>query len=112
MKKILFSMVTILIIGCAATPAQTPEFTYQGRLLDGSLPASGTYEMRFRLFDAESAGTQQPQPAPITLDFTVTGGNPVTVANGVFTVKLDFTASAFPGAARFLEIGVRKTTDP
>lgn len=98
---------------CVATNAQTPEFTYQGRLVDGSLPASGTYEMRFRLFDAESGGTPQPPATPITLDFTIAGGNPVTVTNGVFTVKLDFSVNAFPGAARFLEISVRRTaSDP
>lgn len=93
--------------------AQTSEFTYQGRLVDGSLAANGTYEMRFRLFDAETDGTQQPQPTPITLDFTVAGNNPVSVTNGVFTVKLDFTSAAFPGAARFLEISVRRNAiDP
>lgn len=103
----------IFLIFCSAAFGQTGEFTYQGRLVDGSLAASGTYEMRFRLFDAETDGTQQPQPTPITLDFTVAGSNPVTVTNGVFTVKLDFTAIAFPGAVRFLEISVRRTaSDP
>ncbi len=92
---------------------QSSEFTYQGRLVDGSLAASGAYEMRFRLFDAETDGTQQPQPTPITLDFTVANGNPVTVATGVFTVKLNFTSAAFPGPARWLEIYVRRTAaDP
>lgn len=98
---------------CVPAVAQPTEFTYQGRLVDGSLGANGTYEMRFRLFDAETGGTQQPQPTPITLEFTVAGSNPVTVSNGVFTVRLDFSNAAFPGAARFLEISVRRTaSDP
>lgn len=98
---------------CSAAFAQTSEFTYQGRLVDGSLAASGTYKMRFRLFDAETEGTQQPQPGPITIEFTLANGNAVVVSNGIFTVKLDFTASAFPGAARFLEISIRRNAaDP
>ena len=112
MKKYLCLYFLFLCL-CVPAVAQTTDFTYQGRLVDGSLAASGTYEMRFRLFDAENGGTQQPQPTPITLDFTLANGNAVTVTNGIFTVKLDFTASAFPGAARFLEISVRRTaTDP
>ncbi len=31
----------------------------------------------------------------------------VAVSNGIFTVTLDFGTNAFPGANRFLEIGVR-----
>lgn len=93
--------------------AQTSAFTYQGKLNDNSIAGNGPYEMRFRLFDAETGGVQQPQPTPITLDFTVAGGNAVTVTNGVFTVRLDFTAAGFPGAPRFLEISVRRTAaDP
>jgi hypothetical protein len=34
----------------------------------------------------------------------------VQVASGVFTVQLDFGAAAFPGADRYLEIGVKKIT--
>lgn len=93
--------------------AQTSAFTYQGKLNDAGSAANGPYEMRFRLFNAGTGGEPQPQSAPITLDFTVAGGNAVPVANGVFTVRLDFTAAAFPGPARFLEISVRRTAaDP
>ena len=48
-----------------------------------------------------------PQPTPVTLNFTVAGGNAVSVTNGTFTVSLNFGAAAFPGANRFLEISVR-----
>ena len=92
--------------------AQTTQFTYQGKLTDGATPASGTYEMEFKLFDALTGGTQQPQPVPITIDLTVANGNPVTVTGGIFSVKLDFSVNSFTGANRWLEIAVRKPTDP
>ena len=77
--------------------AQGTAFTYQGRLNDGANPASGIYDLRFAIYDAASAGNQQ--------------GNLLTnsatlVSNGLFTVTLDFS-NQFPGAARWLEIGVR-----
>src|SRR5215510_384637 len=104
----LFFVVVVLVSGTAAF-AQTTAFIYQGKLSDGGSAPSGTviYEMQFKLFDASSGGLQQPQPTPVTLNFTVAGGNAVSVVNGVFTVSLDFGAGAFPGANRFLEISVR-----
>lgn len=93
-----------VFLGAFSISAQTAAFTYQGRLTDGMMAANGTYEMQFRLFDAESAGTQ--------VGSTITN-NSVSVANGVFTVTLDFGSSPFAaGTNRWLEIGVRKATDP
>ncbi len=79
--------------------AQGNAFNFQGRLNDGTNPANGSYDLQFRLFNA------------------ITGGNPVgTVAerpntpliNGVFSVNLDFGATAFnsPNAV-FIEIAVK-----
>src|SRR5258706_3834055 len=76
--------------------AQTSSFTYQGRFTDGGTAANGTYDMQFKLFD--TAGNQIGQ--------TITS-NTVAVSSGVFTVQLDYGATAFPGTDRFLEIGVR-----
>lgn len=91
-------------LGVVSAAAQTTAFTYQGRLTDGVTAANGTYEMQFRLFDAESGGTQ--------IGSTITN-NTVTVSNGVFTVTLDFGSSPFAaGTNRWLEIGVRKAADP
>lgn len=92
-----------VVIFSMTAQAQTPAFTYQGRLTDGSMAASGTYEMQFKLYDALTAGTQ--------IGSTVTNTN-VTVTNGTFTVTLDFGAAAFPGANRFLEIAVKKPAEP
>ncbi len=83
--------------------AQTTSFSFQGRLTDGTSPANGTYDLMFTLFDVPAGGTK------IGSVQTVTS---VAVANGVFTVLLDFGAPAFSGADRFLEIAVKKPADP
>ena len=100
MKKIalLFSIVVLASGFCFA---QTTGFTYQGKLGDAGAPANGSYDLRFTMWDAASGGNQQPQPSPVTV--TRPG---VLVANGGFTVRLDFGAS-FPGGDRYLEVSVR-----
>ncbi len=97
--------VCLIVFGCfAAVRAQTSVFTYQGRLTDTNIAASGTYQMQFSLFDALSGGTQQGS--------TILN-NSVTVSNGIFTVQLDFTAAPLAaGADRWLEINVKKPADP
>ena len=77
-------------------------FTYQGLLKKSGTPCFGTCDLRFTLWDAESAGTQ-------------IGGlqttSRVALTNGLFTVELngaaEFGASAFDGNARWLQISVR-----
>ncbi len=88
-------------VGVSAAIAQTPlgtGFTYQGQLKDAGIPASGTYDMRFRLFDAAGGGAQ------IGSTDCVDGVMPV---DGLFTVEIDFAAAPFDGNARWLEIAVR-----
>ena len=77
--------------------AQTSAFTYQGRLTDNGSPASGIYDLRFSIYDADTGGTEV--AGPVT-------NSPVAVSNGLFTVTLDFGASVFDGSDRWLEIGV------
>src|SRR5438132_5394454 len=98
-----FVMLLLALASAGATKGQqTTAFTYQGRLTDGGAPANTNYDLQFTLWDALSGGTQQPQPAPAALTKTN-----VAVTGGVFSVLLDFGVSAFPGADRFLEVGVR-----
>lgn len=78
----------------------TTEFTYQGELKSGPSPASGPHDFRFRLYDAFAGGSQQG---------TTLCANNVTVANGRFTILLDFGAQ-FTGQKRFLEIEARADT--
>lgn len=92
-----------MIFASALAAGQSSSFTFQGKLNDGGMPASGTYEMQFRLTD--SLGTQ--------VGPTFTNSN-VTVAGGIFTVRLTFGSLAFNGDPRFLEISVRPSgsSDP
>src|SRR6267142_1664180 len=78
--------------------AQSTAFTYQGRLNDSGGPASGSYDLRFAIFDAVTNGSVAAGPLI---------NAPTDVSNGLFTVTLDFGANAFPGADRWLEIGAR-----
>lgn len=77
--------------------AQGTAFTYQGRLNDGTNLATGSYDLAFTLFSSSAGGGQV--GAALTNAAT-------TVSNGLFAVTLDFGAN-FPGADRWLEIGVR-----
>ena len=85
----------------AASPVGSG-FTYQGRLTDGGDPANGTYDLQFALYDAASGGSQA---GSIVLK------DDVTVTDGLFTIQLDFGASAFVGEGRWLDIGVRPSAD-
>ncbi len=93
----------VLLALVAPAAAQTPlgtEFTYQGQLKDAGSPASGTYDLRFALYDQLIGGTQQ---GP-----TVCVDN-LVVADGLFTLELDF-GTQFAGQERFLQIEVRTDT--
>jgi hypothetical protein len=85
----------------SAAHAQSTAFTYQGQLKAGAAAASGPHDMRFRLFDAATGGTQ--------IGTTLCVDN-VAVAAGLFTTTLDFGQQFATPAARFLEIEVRADT--
>ncbi len=98
---------TVIVCALAGTAipamAQTPlgtAFVYQGELSQGGSASTGTFDIRFRLFDALSAGNQ--------VGTTLCLDN-VAVSNGRFTAPLDF-GSVFAGDIRFLEIEVRADT--
>jgi hypothetical protein len=80
----------------------SPEFTYQGQLLQSGLPTGGTCDLQFSLYDAASGGSQ--------LGSTQTT-SPVSVTSGLFTVELNdsgqFGANVFDGSDRWLQIAVR-----
>lgn len=95
----LFPLAILICALCASMSlAQTSALTYQGQLNVSGSPANGTYDLQFKLFDALAGGTQ--------ISITNTATN-IVVTNGLFNTTLDFGSSAFPGAARWLEISVR-----
>ena len=79
----------------------TTAFTYQGQLRDGGTNANGAYTVTFKLYDAAGGGNQ--------IGGTLTATP--TLANGLFTVNLDFGANAFDGSARWLDITVQSGAD-
>jgi hypothetical protein len=98
MKKTIIYLVTIGVLSLSASAfAQGTAFTYQGRLNNGTDPANGIYDLRFAIYDALGGGAQQ----GTAITNLATG-----VTNGVFTVLLDF-GNQFPGANRWLDIGLR-----
>src|SRR5947208_4827899 len=99
-KNSLAVAATALAFLLAATSAlaQTSSFTYQGRLTDGGTAANGNYDLQFAVFDSLIGGAQIGSTQTL---------NTVAVTGGVFTVTLDFGASNFTGANRFLEISAR-----
>ena len=84
--------------GVSAASSLGAAFTYQGRLMRDDRPVNGTCDLRFRLFDAASGGSQ--------VGSTVTRAGTM-VTNGLVSVSLDFGADAFTGDARWLEVAVR-----
>jgi len=95
---------TTTLLGGALAYGQTPlgtAFTYQGQLKQSGSPANGSFAMDFKLFDAASAGSQ----VGPTVSLPTVG-----VANGLFTVPLDFGVDAYAAnQARWLEITVSGT---
>src|ERR1041384_7930429 len=76
---------------------QGTAFSYQGRLNDNGVPATGTYDLQFTLCTAATNG--------VALGILTNAS--VAASNGLFTVMLDFGAAVFGGGARWLQVGVR-----
>ena len=81
----------------AAALAQGTAFTYQGRLNTAGSPANGNYDFAFTLWSTNSGGSQ------IGGAFT---NARVEVANGLFTVMLDFGSGIYTGQSVWLQVNV------
>jgi hypothetical protein len=93
------SLVSLISLALATSAfAQTATtFTYQGELRDGGLPANGSYDVRFRLFDGLASPTQLGSQLCV---------DNIAVVDGRFAVTLDF-GFQFSSPGRALELEVR-----
>jgi hypothetical protein len=87
-----------LCAGAALAQPLGTSFTYQGQLKTSGAPATGVFDMQFRLFDAAQGGSQ------IGATFIA---NNVAVAAGYFTIAIDFGDDAFLGDKRWLQVSVK-----
>src|SRR5688572_30441894 len=86
---------------CASTASAQQlgsAFTYQGSLKTSGLPATGLFDMQFKLFSAPTGGVQIGSTFSVA-DLMVTGG--------LFNTSLDFGFDAIDGQRRWLEISVK-----
>lgn len=84
--------------GIISANAQVTAFTYQGRLNSGSSPANGNFDVAFRLYTTNTAGSLFAGPMTNTA---------VPVTNGLFATTVDFGAGIFTGTNLWLELSVR-----
>jgi len=96
---LLFSILMLLALPAFSQIGTT--FTYQGRLYDSGLPASGSYQLRITPFTEAEGGSAL--AAPVTTEV-------LTVTEGVFTVQLDFGPAVFLDGPVWLEIEVDSPT--
>lgn len=97
----------IVFMGAGASGARGAPlgnaFTFQGHLKHNGAPLNDSADFRFTLHDAATLGN--PVGAPVA-------ASNISVADGLFTVVLDFGTAPFGGEARWLEIEVRTPHDP
>lgn len=98
LRNLLTHFATICLFALAVS-AQSTAFSYQGSLTDNGSQANGSFQMRFRLFDASNGGTQI---GNTLADIAV------TATQGTFSIRLDFGTNAWSGQDRWLEIAVRR----
>lgn len=89
-------LVLAAIFACIPVVLAEP-ITYQGRLTESNLPATGSYDMVFRVYDSAVGGTLLATAPMVT----------VSTLDGLIVATPDFTAGTFTGATVYLEISIR-----
>ncbi len=89
----------VLFAGAAAAQPIDATFSYQGQLTTVAGPSDGLFDFEFNLLDGEDPVTAAVLGSNTILD--------VEVADGLFTVYLNFGLGPFTGQPLWLEIGVR-----
>src|SRR5688572_26881312 len=108
-KAAFFSIIGLLSLGVGANllHAQAPNLlNYQGKLIMGGNPASGSFSMTFTIYSAASGG-----------NILWTESQSVTVTNGVFNVLLGsatgggIPSNVFTGSGE-RHLGIKVGSDP
>lgn len=94
-------MLFAVLAFASPTFAQSTDFTYQGKLRNAGLPASGLHDFRFTLYDVSSGGVQ--------ISPTQCVDN-ILVTDGVFTATINLGQHFATTAPRFLQVDVRADT--
>ncbi len=80
-------------VGVSAVVAPSTAFTYQGRVEVDGLPANGSHDLTFNLWDAATAGNIiGTSPAPGTI-----------ITNGLFSASVDFDQAYTEGKRTWIE---------
>ncbi len=87
----------VLVQIALASPFSAEPLTFQGILADGGVPMTGTYDLRFSLWDDPHAGTQI--GADVVLEDR-------SITDGLISARLDFAAPP-GGTSRWLEVAFR-----
>ena len=102
----LFSGLAVLLAAHGLAVAGSTKMTYQGQLTSAGSAYNGNVAMSFSLWDAVSGGSQIGTTILFDNDDN-TLETPVSVANGLFTVELDFGVQPFAANQdRWLEIAI------
>lgn len=96
MRTTLLSALAALAVSSSALVAEP--ITYQGRLTDASLPATGSYDMLFRVYSAATGGDLLATAPAVT----------VSALDGLIVATPNFPAGTFTGATVYLEISMRQ----
>ena len=102
-KFVLNVWLLAVFFGASNASAQTSQFTYQGKLTDNGTATNALYDFTLTLWDSATNGAQI---GPIV------NRQNTPIVDGIFTVALDFGASAFNGESRFLEISLKPSGNP
>lgn len=94
-------VILLVCLGLKAEPVGTA-FSYQGYLELNNVPASGDFDVLFRLYDAVEDGSQLDS---LSID-------DLSVVDGLLAAELDFGDLPFSGEAVWLSISIRQVADP
>ena len=97
-RYLVLTCLALLNLEISPVFAQGDSFTYDGRLIDKGEAANGSYDLTFTLYNASTGG------ATVGVSNVLSD---LTISNGLFTVTLNYGASAFDGTPRWLEVAVR-----